>query len=481
MNEGTTMDRVEIEAVEDRTRPEGGHAVILLRSITDIGGTGRFRLKALDDQGTVPGLKSLLDRTHEPLAVRPTSDGVALDIGPGLADSPYLIPGMGLELTLVDLDRSGEFLWPIVTPLARPKRRNIMTRPPLAETTAAAPIAHANLPPAHGTEHGAPQVDEARIVAPERPESDRPVEAEPAAPVVAETPACEVAVQTRSDDASSAAAAAMPALSPAPSSGAQTERAYAPADTPAEDARRATDAPSSAPRPAAEPRALVPPEGAAGRPAPAPARPVAARGLSPLSAAAVAAGVLLAGQFAALRLMDLNVVKRAPAVAPISSSAPPKPAERPFATVGVFDLLATGPVSPRGVAADTVSPARALELAHLHQHGVESQRDRDEAVYWLKRYVKATVGSEPQRIALTQLGSAYARPSFKAEPDGKRDLAKAIVAWELAGALGDTVAICFLATLHAQGIGVPVDKTQADLWLSRASQAQCALPGRSAQ
>ena len=80
-------------------------------------------------------------------------------------------------------------------------------------------------------------------------------------------------------------------------------------------------------------------------------------------------------------------------------------------------------------------------------------------IYWLKRYVLATAGAVHSRIVLPPLGSVYASPV-----DGKRDLARAIVAWELAGALGDTVALCFLATLHEQGLGVAADNATAEPW-----------------
>jgi TPR repeat protein len=110
-------------------------------------------------------------------------------------------------------------------------------------------------------------------------------------------------------------------------------------------------------------------------------------------------------------------------------------------------------------------------LAHDLLHGPESGRDPEEAIFWLKRYITGTSGGERTRIAMTQLGSAYAMPIR-----GDRDLASARTAWELAAAMGDAVAMCFLGAMHEHGLGVPVATGTAATWYERAAAAGGTCP-----
>ncbi len=499
------MELIEVEAVEDRSRPEGGYAVIVLRGAKAPPKSVRFRLEAVDADSVLLEARALLEMVHEPLGVRVTEDGIALEIGPGLADSAFLVPGMPLTITLLDAGLCGEFLWPAVTPLARPKRRNIMTRrtvaqppAPVAATLPVAAPAGAPVPAALALPALAP-VLATPTRAPRLPAvlqaeslSERQAEEEPA-------PAAGMAVQGSSSPK-------MPAVILPTESGKEAGHPAPNVEPGAIEAQTVSASPSPTPMVPKRPAAAVVADGAAapaggvsersgkaGRAETALSLPTASPSTSPVSShspshspsraavrwtpahvIALTVAGLLGMQFAGLRLLDLRVAKRVEVTAP----AVMVPAIRP-SSAGIYEVLATEAVSPRGVIGDGVSPARALQLAHIHQHGPEAGRDREEAIYWLKRYVNSTTGTENTRIALTQLGSAYARPTR--EGDARPEMARAIAAWELAAAMGDSVAMCFLATLHERGLGVAVDKAAAAVWMQRAGRGgACTLAGATA-
>lgn len=208
-------------------------------------------------------------------------------------------------------------------------------------------------------------------------------------------------------------------------------------------------------------------------------RPVA----SAAGVALVTAAVVLAGQLLALRTFDLRIMKRPAIDATVVTAGMEPAAERPpfmpqvrsgEAGRSIYDVIVAGPRSPRGVPGDGVSPAKAIQTAHTLLHGPTADRDPEEAIYWLKRYLGGTAGAEHSRIALTQLGSAYAEPGR-----GERDFASARLAWELASALGDPVAMCFLGAMHEHGLGVSQAEAAASVWYERAAAAgrSCATTG----
>lgn len=457
------MKQIEVEAVEDRSRAEGGHAVILLRGVDRMAGAFRFRLRPVEQDAVGPDAAALAEEDLAPLVIDVRPEGLALTVGPDITERPSLVPGTVLEITLPDADVRGELLWPAVTPQARPKRRNIMTRrspsDPLPRPVGAAPTGLA-----------------ADIVAEPtpalQPEADRPAATEP----VASSPVAEAS------DVPPAAAplrrtlvvpAARPLHEPIGRSPLTQDDAVPAAGEAAEaKAATATNDIAVAP-PASAPRMAVDEPTPEADVAPAPAMPATGRrGISASSAAALAVAVMIGGQIMALRALDLGVVRRsAPTVAEVPAPVAAAPASAPESSPAgdqpsVYDILAAGTRSPRGVAAEGVSPAKAVQLAHALMHGPEAERDPDEAIYWLKRYVLGTSGTEHSRIALTQLGSAYAQPAR-----GRRDFVSARLAWELAAALGDPVAMCFLGAMQEHGLGVAADKQRAGTWYERAAAA----------
>lgn len=126
----------------------------------------------------------------------------------------------------------------------------------------------------------------------------------------------------------------------------------------------------------------------------------------------------------------------------------------------LFDSLAAGDVSPKGIDARGTVPANALARA------TGAERNSDEAAYWLKRYIAGPLGDDRLRRALTQLGSIYAEPAGQAAPDYE----KARGLWEMASAAGDPIAMCFMGQLYENGLGVTASLPAAGVWYERARQ-----------
>lgn len=133
------------------------------------------------------------------------------------------------------------------------------------------------------------------------------------------------------------------------------------------------------------------------------------------------------------------------AAAPSNSSARPIPS---LATL--FDLSET---SPSGSSAAGVGLAEALKRADQNLYGAAP--DAEEARYWLRHGLSQLTGQPRIKWALTQLGAIYARDASPESYSIARSL------WEIAGAQGDPVALCFLGKLYEFGLGVPRDNRQA--------------------
>ncbi|MGQ0671542.1 MAG: hypothetical protein ACT4N2_01500 [Hyphomicrobium sp.] len=119
------MNKVSIQAYEDRSRAEGGHAVLLLHGITEPEGKVVFRIRVADATraGDTGGW---IGGEHVPVGVKATDQGTELVVGPEVTESEHLLPGTVVELELSGSGARGEFLWPNVAPLMRPRRRSIV-------------------------------------------------------------------------------------------------------------------------------------------------------------------------------------------------------------------------------------------------------------------------------------------------------------------------------------------------------------------
>jgi hypothetical protein len=189
---------------------------------------------------------------------------------------------------------------------------------------------------------------------------------------------------------------------------------------------------------------------------------------APPASRARQAAAFLAGMAAAMLIVfGLSQARTWPWLpsAAVTSGAPDLPTATQNATLRA--VLATGGVSPRGRPAAGVGAEAALALADNHLHGHEgAARDQGEASFWLRHALSQAVAPEPMKWALTQLGTIYAAPEGF-EPD----FAKARLVWEIAGAMGDPIALCFNAQLYEHGLGVTKHAGHARTLYERARQA----------
>ncbi len=119
------MQRVFVEAYEDESRPQGGHAVILIHGVDRMPENALFRLKPVDGRIVEGGLRAARAISLVPVAVRQTVDGVELVAGPDVVSDPNLLAGTPVVIEIPAVEVRGEFLWPSVAPLAQPKRRKV--------------------------------------------------------------------------------------------------------------------------------------------------------------------------------------------------------------------------------------------------------------------------------------------------------------------------------------------------------------------
>ena len=447
------MRMIGVQAFEDPSKPEGGHAVILLRGLATAPDRPAFRLRPVDATAAGPG--DWPDDWHQAILARTTEQGVELVIGPEVADSPLLLPGTAVEIELPDLAVRGEFLWPSVTPLARPRRRSIIARRTGREVGLA--------PPAVGGEA--------------LPSTNLPT-AQPPTPATARSAlpsAAGTAADLSRNRHSPVARPPMPSTVPSQST------SYATPAEPLSPGALAGAPPTEAAE--AKPEYVVwYPHARGGRMAGAPqaaATPRPARRsltASPIGLAALAVTGMLLAQGVTLFLLGGQIpgfggkadtgaaaTTGNSAVATANSTLPTGPTGDP---TPLYDALSVGRTSPRGVSARDLDQNRVLELANARLHASGAARDTEEGQFWLKRYVVAGLGDDRTLRVLTQLGSIYAEPAGRAP-----DYVKARHLWELASAAGDPIAMCFLGMLHENGLGFAVDKGAALNWYERGKQS----------
>lgn len=132
------MQLIFVEAHEDESRPQGGHAVIVIQGLASLPDKALFRLKPIDGrvpQGRLNGAKTI---PLTPLAIRQTESTIELLAGPEVVSNPLLLAGTPVALEIVDADVRGEFLWPNVAPLKQPRRRKIAAAKKRPDETAGA-------------------------------------------------------------------------------------------------------------------------------------------------------------------------------------------------------------------------------------------------------------------------------------------------------------------------------------------------------
>ena len=424
------MKKVEIEAFDDTSRPQGGHVVVVVCGVTRLPEKLTVQLRPLEG-GLTAGLEDgwpTGDRS--PLEASLTAHGIKLVLGPEIADCKALLPGLALEITIPALSVRGELLWPVVTPLTRPKRRSIKTaRPafePIARQVGAAEAAERRaetLPtPVQSPVVNSPPSESAQ------PEAAKPDDSGPAAPAPVSGQSTSTAPQSTS----------------APRDDDDRLYKFGPIEQPPPDDDNDQDQDGKMPQPAAA------------RAASAAAIDTRGRHSAWLGYLGAFVGGLVTAHLALVALSAGNTL--APREV---QSASTRLNELARGERSMFDAMAAGKISPRGIAADGVTAVAALHKAQV-QIDAGADRDPAELAFWLKSYLASTIGQEHIRRALSQLGSTYAAPKA-----GAADHVTARLIWEIASAYGDPVAMCFVGMVHEHGLGVPVDKRLAAQWYQR--------------
>ena len=402
------MRKLNIEVQEESGRPGGGHAVIRLMGLQSLPDNVTYRIRPVDTALHSDGQGAWIESDRQPLATRITTEGAELVVGPEIVENPAFMPGTLAVIEVAKCGVRGEFLWPRIAPLVRPKRRHLITVKP---QRAAAPEPASDIAFGEAT--------------------DASSHIEPSAPTPVST----------TDAAQPDDVTAIPDTSdPAPAG----TTAEPDAALPVTEMSAATEAPASA-APIAPARTLE--QTTPQRFAPPPVRPARTSGLN--HTATVLAGLGIIG-------LSLYML-----------SGKPAPLPKPDKPVSLAALLSTG--GPQTVTAGTSSSAlsKLLEDADARLHGPETARNKTEAAGLLRRYLATTLGDERTLWALTQLGSVYAEPPTGNAPD----YANARRLWELSGSLGDPVAMCFVAALREHGLGVQPDKTAALDWYRQSKAA----------
>ncbi len=152
-----------------------------------------------------------------------------------------------------------------------------------------------------------------------------------------------------------------------------------------------------------------------------------------------------------------------------SDLPPPEPEKT--ATISLYELFVTGDASPLGAKADSVRPEDLARHAETYLKGANA--NPAEAAYWLKRAVASSPGGAQVRAwTLLELGNLTYALNTPQNHASARQL------WELAGALGQPIALCNLAELAEDGDDVGgQDTAKAIVWYTRAKAAGCDKAG----
>ena len=408
------MRKLSIEVHEDSGRPGGGHAVIRLMGLQSLPDNVTYRIRPVDTALQADQQLPWIESDRQPLATRITTEGAELVVGPEIVENPAFLPGTLAVIEVAKCGVRGEFLWPRIAPLIRPKRRHLITVKPHRQGS----------PEPETSIHFEEASDASSHIEPEAP----PLEP---APLPAEQ---KLAIAAADAGDAVTTSVVEPVETSAKTAG--TELQAAAIDPAASEAVSIAAAPSL--RPASPPAAFpVVPQPSA--------RNTWRTGT--IAAAMAAFGLLAGATLLKDRTSPDPTIARGMRVAEAAS---------------LTQLITTG--SPATSGDDT---SKLLEQADARLHGPNATRDKAEAAGLLRRYLATTLGDERTLWALTQLGSVYAEPPSGNAPD--YDNARRL--WELSGSLGDPVAMCFVAALHEHGLGVRPDKETALSWYRQAKTA----------
>jgi hypothetical protein len=432
-----TVDLVETDGAS------GGHAALRITGLTALPPDPTFRIDPIDDALSEAGEVDWPTGPRRPQSVIALNGAFDLVLGPDVLDSPMLLPGTPVVISVSDTSIVKEMVWPSIPTRKRRARRPVIVTDELRE--------------AERTAHEAKRRDAAATLA------------------AATSRAAEHDAQFAAGGSSrwsrpSAARSGTtnPRLVVNNPSGSDP---FSLADGDRANGLSGFSLPPAGPT--AGPSRLVPKDGRSA-PVPALAGSTAVATVAPVVAAKSGFGRQVAaflGGMAAAAVLVFGMVQykmlhwQPTAGSPAALVMAPDTALAAARNTGSLRaVLATGGVSPRGKVAATVDGPQALALSDKFLHGAEdAPRDQGEASFWLRHALSQALDQDGMRWALTQLGSIFASPEGF-EPD----FAKARMLWEVAGGLGDPVALCFNAALYEHGLGVPRHKDLARVLYERA-------------
>lgn len=397
-----------IHVVADTVRSEGGYAVIRLDGVWLLQKKATVCIRPLDQEGSAkkggwPGLEQV------PIDVRTTSRGIELVVGPEVVDSEALQPGRRVGISVPAGDISGEIIWPDIpksagaAALADSNTTADISRPVGTSRVSVLNGAATAATNETSASNGLASLQLAKYNAAFRNGAHRA--SAPGEPLFASNKGSLASAQ-------SAKREAKPAWDPNFHALERTSEKLSTAVKPAP-----TDSPEVTARIAANETVRFSPLGL------------------------FAAGFLATGIVLAFAWLNVSTDTR------------------PQQELSLAEIFSIGDISPRRIDARSFDRDDALLLANQFIHGIERPADRDEAAYWLRKALSLKLSNEQMTWALTQLGTIYANTD-KAKP---ADYRSAKMLWELAGANGDPVSLCFLGHLYESGLGVPasLDKARA--------------------
>ncbi|HRD77667.1 MAG TPA: tetratricopeptide repeat protein [Hyphomicrobiaceae bacterium] len=462
------MSKVWLEVAEDKSRPEGGHAIIRLHGVAGLTTKPSFSIHPLDGDG--PSQRLVTDQ-YEPISSRETSEGTELVVGPDVVDNPALLPGTPVAIEVPSVGVRAEVLWPSITPLARQRKQPvIMTTARRLSLVQASRDQTKKVAPRIEVAEGihalaggpAPLAGRLDVVVPlpmalSASAAAAPLSMEPQRHLEAEPVLAALAVPLSSDGGRPARPAAdhrgeagpAPLPEPAPAS-ASTARPSV-SDSVVAKLVEASNPPTPvATAPYYPIQRYEPPQ----------TDKVGRR----LSGIAMMMALLAIGS-SLLVLQLVRSMRAGPQMAMMTPVIGNGDAALPVPPSTLFDIFSVGTKSPSGKNAASIDAAKALAMADTLIHSAGSPSDLKEGEFWIKRALTLSLADERSRWALTQLGSLYAAPT-----EGDPNYERARLLWEMSAALGDPVAMCFLGSLHQHGLGVPASRGNALKWFELARQ-----------
>jgi hypothetical protein len=410
-----------VEAID----ADGGYAAIRVSGLAALPADPTFRIDPIDDAISLDGDAEWPSGPRRPASVKASEGSFDLVLGPDVLESALLLPGTPVTITINDTPAIAEMVWPgIATRRQRPRRPVIVTEElrhaEREATDEKRRVAAAALAVATARAAAAPQPVPGIETAQKRARRTAGKGAHLAEPVAQDGRVLSGFSQQKPSEISAATlirkeggkAIGLPGTALATVTGAT---------------------PSAAPKPRF-------------------ARQAMAFGAG-LTAAAALVFVLVS-----FRVIDIHPVGQ------VAGGTPDVALTLARNSNTLRTVLTTGGISPRGRSITGIDGAAALRLADGHLYGSgDAPRDQGEASFWLRHALSKPIDHESMKWAYTQLGSIYA------QPEGfPPDFAKARLLWEIAGALGDPIALCFNAALYEHGLGVPKHKDLARALYERA-------------